>query len=403
MAITTVRNRKSAIESCYQRNICQFEKELAENGSYEVWYEALKEFRESLNRFYKYCMGGTENEKKNLALYASEVSVCGYDEISKDEEEVFKRFLREFATYGFGEKLYRLKSNPPTETGDIIDHHIIGYLAPMDFKRIGWGGRYATPSEQIIRFADFFKKREKRFIYVALPCKGAVYPEIITDVALLKGKTNCIPQWRKMLKEIVEAGVEVLDILPEFQRRKPLEKNLYSKDHRLSPTGAKVVGEQLGNYLHETMDLDTQIELEQEKYIYFEKRTENLLQEDYTYIWRTFLTGEDGIRVPYVGTHKSKIGLIGNCKLQAYWEEGGGILANTAYRCGWPIDYIGRFLPFDGLDDSVTTESLEKFLEHEVIVYVGFPSAAYVRTSNLLFSRLARGQWFNEWSSVPLR
>lgn len=67
-------------------------------------------------------MGGNRNIKENLMLYASEVSVCGFDE-----------------------KLYRLKYNPPTKSGDIIDHHVIGYLAPLVFKRIGWGGRYATP------------------------------------------------------------------------------------------------------------------------------------------------------------------------------------------------------------------------------------------------------------------
>ncbi len=206
-----------------------------------------------------------------------------------------------------------------------------------------------------------------------------------------------------MLKEIVEAGVEVLDILPEFQRRKSMEKNLYLKDHRISPTGAKIVGEMLGNYLKETVDFDNQLELRQEKCIYFEKRTENHLQDDYTYIWRTFLAEESEIKIPYVGADRSKIGMIGNCNLQAYWEDGGGILANTSYQCRHPIHYIGRFLPFDGLDDPVTADSLEKCLEHDVIVYVGFPSAAYVRTSNLLFGRLARGQWFNEWSSVSLR
>lgn len=396
--------RKDAIAIRNQRNIIQFKKELAENGSYEVWYEALEEFRDSLKKFYKYSIGGgAEDEKRNLVLYASEISVCGYDGISEEEEAVFRRFLKEYAEYGYGERLYRLKSNLPTETGDRIDHHIIGYLAPLDFKRIGWGGRYATPSEQIIRFADYFKKREKRFIYVALPCKGVVYPERITDVELLKGKTNCIPQWRRMLKEIVEAGVEVLDILPEFQMRKPMERNLYLKDHRISPIGAKIVGEQLGNYLRETLEYDDQIELEQEKCLYYEKRTESHLHEDYTYIWRTYLAGKNEAKIPYVGTDKSRIGLIGNCNLQAFWEEGGGILANAAYQCRMPIQYVGRFLPFDGTDDPVTPESLEKCLEHDVIVYVGFPSAAYVRTSNLLFSRLARGQWFSEWSSVSLR
>ena len=393
------------IEKLRQSNLRLLEKEIIENGSYDKWYADLEEFRQSLSKYYKYSIGGeAEEEKRNLMLYASEISVCGYDEISATDEAVFKRFLREFATYGYGEKLYRLKANPPTKTGDVIDHHIIGYLAPLDFKRIGWGGRYATPGEQLIRFADYFNKRGKRFIYVALPCKGAVYPEIMTDIELLKGKTNCIPQWRKMLKEIVEAGVEVIDMLPEFQTRKRGEGNLYLKDHRISPVGAKIVGERLGEYLKTTTDYTEKIQLQQEKFLYFEKATESRLQADYSYIWRTYCEEYPDIKVPYTGTaQNSRIGFIGNCNLAAYWEEGGGILANTAYYSGFPLCYIGRYLPFDGTDDPVTTECLEKCLEHDIIVYVGFPSAAFVRTSNLFFSRLARGQWCNEWSSIALR
>lgn len=336
-------------------------------------------------------------------LYASEISVCGYDEISAEEEEVFRRFLREFATYGFGEKLYRLKTNSPTQSGDIIDHHIIGYLVPLNFKRIGWGGRYAAPSEQIIRFADYFKKRGKRFVYVALPCKGAVYPEIITDVSLLKGKTNCIPQWRKMLKEIVEADVEVIDILPAFQEQKDKEKNLYLKGHRISPIGARIVGEELGEYLKATECCEERIDIRREQSVYYERATESRLHKDYTYIWRVYHE-QNGIKFPYIGKKgDGHIGIMGNCNLSAYWEEGGGILANTAYSSGFPVEYIGRYLPFDGMDDPVTSECLQQCLDYNIIVYIGFPSAAFVRTSNLLFSRLARGQWFHEWSSMSLR
>lgn len=399
------KEKDGGIERIRQTNIQHFEEELLENGSYEEWYAELEEFRQSLSKFYKYSIGGdAKDEKIKLALYASDISVCGYDEISAEDEEVLKRFLREFAIYGFGEKLYRVKANLPTESGDIIDWHIIGYLAPLEFKRIGWGGRYAKPSEQITRFAEYFKKRGKRFIYVALPCKGAIYPEIITNIALLKGKTNCIPQWRKMLKEIVEADVEVIDMLPEFQYCKSKERNLYLKDHRISPVGAKIVGERLGEYLRMTVDFENTMELEQEKYIYYEKATESRLQEDYTYIWRTFFYDEQRIKHPYIGTKEnSRICMIGNCNLAAYWEEGGGILANTAYHCGFPIKNVGRYLPFGGTGDYVTADILEQCLEHDVIVYVGFPSDAFVRTSTLAFSRLAKGQWFSEWSSIALK
>lgn len=239
---------------------------------------------------------------------------------------------------------------------------------------------------------------------MALPCKGAVYPEIITDVELLKGKSNCIPQWRKLLKEVVEADVEVIDMLPEFQAQKFGEGNLYLKDHRISPIGAKIIGRRLGEYLKATVDSNEKIELEQEKYVYYERASESQLQKDCTYIWRTYFRDASDVKKPYIGAEQnSSIGIIGNCNLAAYWEEGGGILANAAYHSGFPIHYVGRYLPFDGLDDSVTEESLEQCLRHDTIIYVGFPSAAFVRTSNLLFSRLARGQWFNEWSSISLR
>lgn len=98
-------------------------------------------------------------------------SVCGFDEVNPEEKEVFERFLQKFAMYGFGERLYRLKYNPPLKSGDVIDHHIIGYLAPLDFKRIGWGGRYAAPGEQIIRFADYFKRETRDLSMLHYPVR----------------------------------------------------------------------------------------------------------------------------------------------------------------------------------------------------------------------------------------
>lgn len=133
--------------------------------------------------------------------------------------------------------------------------------------------------------------------------------------------------------------------------------------------------------------------MKQEKFRYYEKASESKLHEDYTYIWRTTLCEEQGIKYPYIGSsQKCKIGFIGNCNLAAYWEEGGGILANTAFASDLPVRYIGRYLPFDGVEDPMTTDCLESCLEHDIIIYVGFPSAAFVRTSTLQFSRLARGQ-----------
>lgn len=53
-----LRDLEERIKYQKQNNIRQFEKELAENGCYEKWYADLAEFRKSLQKYYKYSMGG---------------------------------------------------------------------------------------------------------------------------------------------------------------------------------------------------------------------------------------------------------------------------------------------------------------------------------------------------------
>ena len=79
------------------------DKEITTNGSYLEWYKALVDFRRYIE----------------------------------------SRYL----LFKFGQK-YRHKFLK-TESGDIVDHHIISYLAPLDFKRIGWNGERLTPVEQV--------------------------------------------------------------------------------------------------------------------------------------------------------------------------------------------------------------------------------------------------------------
>lgn len=60
-----------------------------------------------------------------------------------------------------------------------IDHHIYGYIAPMEICRKGYGNNILTPVEQLARLSNYLKDHGIRFIYAALPCKKALYPEII--------------------------------------------------------------------------------------------------------------------------------------------------------------------------------------------------------------------------------
>ena len=288
----------------------RFRHEQEINGCYEEWYSDLDQFRDSLKRFY---------------------------------------------TCKFGEQMYRM-DNPEfvLPTGDHIDHHIIGYLAPLDFKRIGWNGILRSPDEQIVMLNNFLKKRGTRFIYVALPCKEVIYPQLIADEALLHGKTIIVPQWRYMLSKIVEKNVEVVDMLPAMKEK---GEDIFAKTHYISHKGAKIISQAIKEYL--------------------EKTTKGL----------------------YNNKEYSEIGIFGNCNLQAYLDEKKGILANLILDMEYPISYIGRYLPFCCID-TMTESAIKELLKYKIVIYVGFPSASFVRTSAYWDrSDAIENRW---WSSIDL-
>lgn len=52
------------------------------------------------------------------------------------------------------------------------------------------------------------KEYKTRFIYVPLPNKGVIYPEIISQEQCCMIEGGNAPQYRKMLQEIVRGGVK---------------------------------------------------------------------------------------------------------------------------------------------------------------------------------------------------
>lgn len=63
-----------------------------------------------------------------------------------------------------------------TQDCHVLDHHVLAYVAPMSFKRIGFGHVMRTPVEQIKMMSDDLRAHGIRLIYAALPNKAAVYP-----------------------------------------------------------------------------------------------------------------------------------------------------------------------------------------------------------------------------------
>ena len=287
--------------------------------------------------------------------------------------------------------------NTFTNSGDIIDHHIISYLAPLDFKRKGWGGKILRPSEQVIMLADYLKQKNTRLIYIALPNKFNIYPEIICDdLALLNGRTICVPQYRKYIRELVISGIEVIDMLPVFIRHKE-DFALFSKDHHISALGAKLTADTVSEYLcSTTKNITSDCKIEAEEQYIFLSDMNNTIETA-----RVCFTLKNGKRVPFWNQHSdtSKIAIFGDCNLQSYTSIGGGISANLACNLNYPVYNYGRKLIFSEYECPVIKSDLERLSEFDIVIYNAFASASFVRSSRFSYRHPLR---FKTWSQVNL-
>ena len=120
---------KNAIQEHIQKNMRSLEEEAQKHGGYEKWYENLEPFREQLKPYID-----IENTAAGKKIKAKITMVEKHN----------------------------------------IDHHAIGYFAPLDFRRVGFEVQLRTPAEQIAYLSEQLKKHSIRFIYVPLPCKKAI-------------------------------------------------------------------------------------------------------------------------------------------------------------------------------------------------------------------------------------
>lgn len=253
------------------------------------------------------------------------------------------------------------------------------------------GGVRRTPSEQIIFLADYFRKRGIRFIYAPLPNKGMIYPEILNlDISVEDLPFN-YPQYRKYIREIVNNGVELVDLFPVFQEEKKKGRNLFTYAHHISAAGVQITAESIADYLQKTcrrLVSDFRMIRHNITVPYTETDypvKDNCFEQEVCMCLYPKSCADTGfLTVPYYNqeSDESPIAVIGDCNLQNYESYGAGISANLAARLSCPVYNAGRYLPFHQgccLDRSV----LEMLCRKEIIIYTAFASAGFVRTSEL--------------------
>lgn len=310
-------------------------------GGYENWYESLAEFREQMKKYVQ-----------TVELLSG--------------ESVFRHKVTKVGTH-------------------LIDWHALAFFAPLEFKRIGIGLEKLSPEEHLLKISNQCKEKGIRFIYVPLPNKKAIYPELVVDEKYIEKGKCLIPQWRRFLSELAKDDyIEIIDVYQDFVENK--ESDLFSKvEHNISPKGAELVGNKIAEYLQNT----TQIEkngmqiVSTEMKIPVESAEHDVKNPDFgRHVFypgkQISIENSEDLEI-YTGTNvPSDIMLIGDCNVQAFMLQGASVTAQASYSLEYPIEYGGRCLPFDKYS-RINAFKRHSLAGKDVLIYVAFASAPFVR------------------------
>lgn len=327
--------------------------------------------------------------KKQFDYLIQEENVAGGYEKWYASLEPFRQFIkRQYTQWDICNKVYRPRY-VTTSFGDKIDHHALAYLAPLSFTRIGWNGKRLSPAKHLKKISDFFTRKGKRFLYVTVPNKGMIYPERIvnksSDLGLFGnpgGGIGVAPQWRKYIKEVLAENIETLDLLPVFMKQRD-EGDLFSKEHHISSFGAMITGRVIADYILSTTNIKSDENFHinmNEAYIYTSDYGNPKCEKEKASIY--YIEGKFGKELYWnQNTLDSKIAIFGDCNLQSYCSHGAGISANLSYYLKYPIYNAGRKLIYGYMERPIKKEEIEELLQYDIIIYVNFSSAPFVRTA----------------------
>jgi alginate O-acetyltransferase complex protein AlgJ len=88
-----------------------------------------------------------------------------------------------------------------------------------------------NPLIHLVEFNNYCKKHSINLLFVPVPSKEEIYPEKIIGENIVPEIPYVNPFGRKVLKDLQDKGVEVIDILPDFLKDKATDTTLLYQLH----------------------------------------------------------------------------------------------------------------------------------------------------------------------------
>lgn len=97
--------------------------------------------------------------------------------------------------------------------GYIFYRHTLEYVVAGDLRN---QPGHKDPYPAIVRLDEELSSAGIELLFAPVPTKAEVYPEMISECAPAGAKPYVTPHFRRFLRDLVQAGVEVVDLLPAF-------------------------------------------------------------------------------------------------------------------------------------------------------------------------------------------
>jgi alginate O-acetyltransferase complex protein AlgJ len=209
-----------------------------------------------------------------------------------------------------------------------------------------------NPFPSILALNNRLKEKGVDFIFIPIPTKEEVYPEYIFKSMPENGGRFINPYGRKFIKELCEAGIEVIDLLPEFisvkDSLKKENKFLYQKqDTHWTTDGieltARLISDRIQQYRWYASVPKKEYKIQESNFQQIGdivSRLDKARQSNYktqTLLARQ-IVGADGVF--YEDEKYSPVLMMGDSFLGVYQRTGcksAGVSAHVAYNVKFPI------------------------------------------------------------------
>ena len=234
--------------------------------------------------------------------------------------------------------------------GFLFFREALNYLTSSDLRQ---QKNNRDPYPAIVDYKDQLEAKGIDFLFIIIPTKAEIFPEKISDFAPEAGGPYVMPYTRKLMLELAEAGVEVVDLLPAFIEARDGDEPIYMKqDTHWTDRGlrlaARIIGDRIKQYPWFSRMSDRPIQYTAEK-VTFTRGGDirGMLPDGEKMEYRPIkLSGRQVLNPDgsfYEDDKSSPIVILGDSFCGVYHREEpkhAGISAHIAKEIGMPVDLI---------------------------------------------------------------